>query len=357
MRSNTNMTSGITGAFDRAYVINMAGATERWSKVCAEFARVGVEPVRLDAVRGKDLSAAERAALTTPTCSTFCTPATIGCAASHVALWKRMLQDGVDTALACEDDTQFVDGFRELLTEYATEFPPDFDVVYLGCFACTGEENVMTRVAMSLIGAKHASRDVSEHVWVPPTALTTHCYIVSAKGARKLLDAIDGHIATHIDKMMNGMMGRGELVAYAVRPLLTHQEISLAATSISTAKTPRGPSILLDSVPFDKDVTWGYALGAPWGRVGAYTLNMWTPIFLGGGLLAGVTSCSMGVALAFAILLLLADVLPMVTGDRDTAVACFVNVGLALVGWLVGMGVRMGVGARHASRCVMLPTA
>lgn len=342
------LSEGIPGAFERAFVINMAGATERWAAVQTEFDRIGVAPVRIDAVRGKDMSKAEREAACTPLCAAFCTPATIGCGCSHVKLWRRVVEDDLGAALACEDDPTFVDGFRELLTQYAAEFPPDFDVIYLGCFGCTGHENALTTAVMSVIGARHTSRDVSEHVWVPPLALTTHCYIVSAQGARKLLDAVEGRLATHIDKMMNRLIGDGKLNAYAVRPLLAHQEISLSATSIASAKTPRGPSILLDKAYFDTDVTWGYAFGSPFGRVGTYTVNLWTPTFLLGGAVVGALGARVAWALGFAVLLLLADLLPMAQGDRDTVVAVLVNVALALLGWLLGMGARVGIAKASA---------
>lgn len=338
-------TMGVHGVFDRAYVINMASATERWQAVEKEFARIGIVPTRLDAVRGKDLTQDEREAMTTPGCATFCTPAIIGCAASHVKLWKQMLHDGVASALVCEDDVEFVDGFRELLTQYAAEFPADYDLVYLGCFGCTGDENIMTRVATTMIGATHKSRDVSEHVWVPPVAFSTHCYLLSAAGARKLLDAVDGRITTHIDKMMNRLIGKGAIAAYAVRPLLTRQDVSLAATSISTAKTPRGPSILLDKLRFAPEVTWGYALASPFcqaplGPYGAYTVNLWSFIFFGSGAVAGLCNLSVAWALGFCMLLLLWDMLPFMQGEKDTIIAVFANIGLALLGWLAGIGVR-----------------
>ena len=339
------LTTGVPGAIDAAYVINLDDATERWRTVVAQFDRIGVKPRRIDAVRGKALSAEQRAACCTSRCARFCTPATIGCAASHVKTWKQARDDVVSAAMIAEDDPRFVDNFRALLTQYAREFPPDWDVIYLACFGCREDENVMTRTMLSLIGATHESRDVSEHVWVPSTALTTSCYLVSAAGVRKLLAAVEGRIDDHIDKTMNRLMGSGAINAYAVRPLLATQEVSLAATSISTTKTPRGPSMLLDRVHFAQDVTWGYAVGAPFGRVGDYTVNAWTPIFFLAGLGLGLCRAQVALALAFCVLLLLLDLLPALGGDKDTVVAVCVNTALTLLGWLTGLGVRAGASA------------
>lgn len=343
--ANTHM----EGVFQRAYVINMADATARWAAVTSEFAAIGVPPTRIDAVRGRDLSERERAAMCTPGCASFCTPATIGCAASHVKLWRRVVADGVAVALAAEDDVQFVENFGALLRAYAAEFPPGWDVIYLGCVGCTGDEPVVARAALSLIGAAHESRDVSPHIWVPPTALTTHCYLVSAAGARKLLAAVEGRISTHIDQVMNRLMGERAIAAYAVRPLLTHQDISLAATSISTAKTPRGPSILLDKVRVLPEVTWGYLMSSPLCRVGRYTVNGWTPLFFAGGALMGACGASVAWALGFCVLLLLFDLLPLLKGDADTAVAVFTDTALAIAGWLTGLAVRAGISAACGS--------
>lgn len=344
-RNDAAPSQGIDGVFERAYVINMKGADERWATIQREFAAIGVAPTRIDAVRGSNMTKAERQAAATPTCAALCTPATIGCASSHIKLWKQMLADGVSVALATEDDTSFVPDFRRLAQEYAREFPSDFDIVYFGCFGCQERENAVMRAAMRVIGAKHESRDVSQHVWVPPTALTTHCYLLSAKGARKLLAAIEGRISDHVDKVINKLVGEGVLTAYAVRPLLAHQDVSLAATSISTAKTPRGPSILLDKVRISPEVTWGYAFCAPFGRLGRYTFNLWTPTFFVGGALLGAMSASVAWAVALCVILLMFDLLPMVEGDRDTLIAVIVNTCLAVLGWATGMGIRAGIRA------------
>lgn len=338
-------TAGIRGAFDRAYVINLAAATERWANVSAEFAKIGVTPVRFEAVNGKAMTRAERAAAATPACASCCTPSTIACACSHVGVWERVLEDGVTAALSAEDDVVFDDNFRSRLEAVAAEFPPDFDVIYLGCQACTGQERATTKAVLQLVGLRHPAHDVSPHIWVPPSAFGTHCYIVSAAGARKLLAAVKGRINTHIDKMMNALMGSGAINAYAVRPLLATQTVSLAVTSIATSKTPRGPNALLDGVTAEEGVTMGYVMNSPFGRVGAYNVTLWTATFFGSGAVLGAAKAPVAVALALCMLLLLLDMAPLLRGDRDTAVNVATSVAVAVAGWLAGYGIRVGVGA------------
>jgi GR25 family glycosyltransferase involved in LPS biosynthesis len=329
--------------FERAYVINLKSATQRWERVMREFRRIGIKPTRVEAVVGAELSSNERAAICTPACAARCTPGMIGCGASHVfRVWKRMLAENVSAALVCEDDVVFVRGFFDKLIAYATEFPPDWDVIYLSCVGCS--LNSSSKALMNLLCYTHASENVSEHIWIPPAALTTACYLVSAAGARKLLAHLEGRLHTHIDVMMNTMLGQREINAFAVRPLLASQSLlnEHDTSSIVTSRTPRGPTMLLNQLPFDNDVTWGYAFTAPLAKVGSFTFTGWAPVFFGSGAVCGVLRTSIWGPLVLCLILLCLDILPLLQGDADTGVTVAMSCCIALIGWVGGLCVAAG---------------
>jgi len=340
--------------FERAFVINMSSATDRWLNVAREFQRIGVKPTRIEAVVGNELTQDERQSLCTPACAARCTPGMIGCGASHLLVWKRMLAENVGVSLVCEDDVVFVRGFYEKLVAFSKELPRDWDILYLSCVGCALKGS--SKLILNLGGYTHASRDISKHIWIPPAALTTACYLVSASGARKLLAHLDGRLHTHIDVMMNALAGQKQINAYAIRPLLASQRLSAldndsTASSIVTTKTPRGPTMLLNKFEFDEGLTWGYAAAAPFAKIGQFTFNLWATVFAAGGALCGILRSSIWAPLILCLLLLCLDVIPLLQGDTDTGVAIVVSCCLAIFGWLAGAC--LSEGASLFSSCAL----
>lgn len=337
---------GIPGAFDRTYVINLDGATERWEAVQRHCARAGIAPTRIPAVRGRALTPEERRAEATASCTAFCAPTTLGVAVSHTHAWKRLLEDGAAAALILEDDAEFVDDFRErLLRDVVPEIPADTDVLYLGCVGCSDETPAAFSAAFRLVGMAREGAVVSPHIRRPPTAICMHAYVVTAAGARKLLAAIEGRIDDHIDKMLNAMMLRGELTCYSVEPLLAFQEISNAATSNAVAKTPRGPNRVADACSLDRGVTLGYVLNVSIAQVGDYTVNMWSAIMLATGLGLGALGAGALLGLVVCLLIFALDLVPLFQGDRATVVSVLVSALLIAAGWALGAALRAGVRA------------
>lgn len=353
-------TRGIAGVFERAYVINLASATERWDAVSRQFAAIGVAPTRIDAVNGRAMSAAHRRAVATPWCAATCAPAVIACGASHVAAWRAVVADGVGAALIAEDDVRFDADFRRGVAAMAAELPPHWDFVFLGCIGCDPSPSPLAVATHAVAGPRRPPRHLSERLWLPPLTLALHGYLVSAAGAAKLLAALGGgQLDGHVDRAVNRIITDGGLAAYAARPQLAFQTGSLAVSSIADAKTPRWPNALLDRVRIDDTITAGYALNVPLAalplnRAAAfYPVNAWTAMFAAAGAALGAAGAPAVVGLAVLALLLALDLLPLLRGDGATAVACAASTVLMAAGWMAGAlvrgGVRAAVGASRAS--------
>jgi GR25 family glycosyltransferase involved in LPS biosynthesis len=92
-----------------------------------------------------------------------------GCTDSHIRLWRDIVDKGYPWALVFEDDARLVEHFRDRLDDILSDLPDDWDYVNLGSvpFLKIKRETVTPRL-------------------VRGSSTTTHCYLVSQKGARHL---------------------------------------------------------------------------------------------------------------------------------------------------------------------------
>ena len=116
-------------------VINLAADQARWAEVRRQFEQLGLPVERFQAVVGRDLTDAQRARLYSPTLNARqyhkpLQPGEIGCYASHLKVWQRLL-DGSDSRIAVfEDDVDLDPSLPEALQAIErTERP--WDVVKL----------------------------------------------------------------------------------------------------------------------------------------------------------------------------------------------------------------------------------
>lgn len=105
--------------FDRIYCINLDRRTDRWERVSAELARLGLarRVERVPAVEAEDGAR--------------------GCRDSHVECVRRAMASGAETALILEDDVTFVTDPRPPLARALAELATvgGWDAFYLGAEA------------------------------------------------------------------------------------------------------------------------------------------------------------------------------------------------------------------------------
>lgn len=90
------------------YIINMEKDTEKRESILTRLSAYNCLKVDVfSAIVGKDLSKTELAKYTAPEFRDKATIAEIGCALSHNAVYKHIVQQNVPYALILEDDTYF----------------------------------------------------------------------------------------------------------------------------------------------------------------------------------------------------------------------------------------------------------
>lgn len=95
-------------------------------------------------------------------------PGEKGCAASHLLIWKQLVESSDrDLLFVVEDDCVPHSQFSELFPQYWAATPMDFDLVMVG---------------------NQISASFQDPMLVVQPTYCTHAYIISKKGARKLLE-------------------------------------------------------------------------------------------------------------------------------------------------------------------------
>jgi len=178
-----------------AWVVNLDQSTDRWAQTRAELANHNVQAERFSATLGKALSDAELAEKVTLPARYLCTPGMIGCFLSHRRAWERLVQEGHDALLMLEDDVIILhDNFNERLKLLLEELPHDWDVCLLGALGVIGleKENFQMKLFGVVCGGTRPcpgkdTRLISPNVYVPYKPTGTHAYLISNRGAEKLL--------------------------------------------------------------------------------------------------------------------------------------------------------------------------
>lgn len=112
------------------YVINLDRSTERWRKFQARNAHVN-NAVRVSAVDGALINRQELVDRGEITVDLPYGPGTLGCAMSHINLWKQAVaQNRVMTIM--EDDVIIARNFAEQSARMITNLPPDWDIIQWG---------------------------------------------------------------------------------------------------------------------------------------------------------------------------------------------------------------------------------
>jgi len=161
------------------FIINLKRRKDRFNLTIPRIFNIGYKNIyRFEAVDGQDeeLIYNEWAILDNPQFNPkdinfINTRGAQGCILSHIKLWKYIIDNNIEFATVFEDDIIFHQHWNEIVNKYITETPNDYDIIYMG-----GQMEYVMGDPIS-----------STMVWC------THAYIISLKGAKKILKAILNH--------------------------------------------------------------------------------------------------------------------------------------------------------------------
>jgi GR25 family glycosyltransferase involved in LPS biosynthesis len=218
-------------------VINLEKDAIRWQSLVQDMTAKGVTPStvqRLPAVYGKELSKDELIAKTTRKARLWCTPGMIGCYLSHVKFWNKVASETSPYQLILEDDAMVCDDFEMRAQAMVDELQgnpetmDNWDVLLLGAFSCVHPQKKygQYRFQALLLGDGKRQRRVSTNIQIPHRPLGTHAYILSKRGAAKLLGRAS-KATWHVDCVIWGIR---DLNLYLCDPMLVFQDTESPST-------------------------------------------------------------------------------------------------------------------------------
>jgi GR25 family glycosyltransferase involved in LPS biosynthesis len=203
--------------------------------------------------------------------------ASIGCALSHLYVWKTFLKTHKKYAIVFEDDIILDDityNLSKVIPIYVQQTPQDFDILYLGSLGSDYIPNFFT-ISMSLLNMSAEYKDINDYVKQPSVALATHAYVISRSGAKKLVKNLDGNIHNHIDYCIQNLYSQGILNNYITKPRLLYQSSTDSNVSNNVSNThPIIINKILSNFYVDKHVRSSYITTLSVFRIGSFNITI-----------------------------------------------------------------------------------
>jgi GR25 family glycosyltransferase involved in LPS biosynthesis len=288
-----------------AYVISLNNPNKLLSKI----SKYNLNTILINGVNGSKLSSLEINQNTKLLCSMFCPKSAIGIGMSHIKSWKEFIKSKKKLALFFEDDVVFVNNFRQKLDNAIENTPNDFDILYLGCFGCNDTVNIFTLMGSGTGIINLNASYINNYVKKPEISLATHSYVLTRKGAKKLIKCIDNNIYYHIDYMMQYLIRNNQINAYSLNKRIVYQ--TSTDNTMSTNNNNTHPIVitnLLSNYYIDTKVKASYIANLTFMRVGDLNLSLFSIIFLISSIILSTTNIDIYKISCFYILLSSPDI-------------------------------------------------
>ncbi|CAI8043596.1 Procollagen galactosyltransferase 1 [Geodia barretti] len=212
---------------DAVYMISLVRRPERRNRMIACLDELGFDYIVFDAVDGRKLNASYvegelgihyMSNWRDPWGDRTMTFGEVGCFLSHYFIWKKVVDEGLDRVLVVEDDIDFEPRFREGLAEVMKEvevLTPTWDLIYAG----------RKRLYLDSEPAVHGSRRLVR----PAYSYWTLGYLLSNRGARKLLEADPFHSFLPVDEYFPILFGKHPQYVYTPAVLSSPIPILIAS--------------------------------------------------------------------------------------------------------------------------------
>lgn len=187
-------------------VISLSFRADRRAYIVRHFNSIGIPFKFFDALHGsKDSGQINASVQFSARSKEYLSSGSIGCIASHITVWKQLLNSTADAYLVFEDDVIILSKYDEILRMLG-QVPADFDLVYLG-----------SRSIQSWLNLKHVYGNIYEPFSIRKGA---YAYLLSKTGALKLLEETKEIKITcgGIDTILGVATMRNKLVTYHLKP-------------------------------------------------------------------------------------------------------------------------------------------
>jgi GR25 family glycosyltransferase involved in LPS biosynthesis len=260
-----------------AYIISLNNPVSLINQI-SDF---GFNPILINGVNGRELNSKEINSNTTVLCSLFCPKSVIGIAMSHILIWDKFIKSKQKKAIIFEDDVVFTPDFKSQFDIDINSVPSDFDLLYLGCFGCINNINFYTVYSsvtnLTSLNAKNINKQINK----PAFIAATHAYVISRKGAKKLLFNLKNKIEYHLDYSIQKLIRDNLIIAYGLNKRIVYQ--TSTDDTMSTNVSSTHPYILnnaLSEYYIDTKVKASYATTLVIARVGDINFSVFSVLFI-----------------------------------------------------------------------------
>jgi GR25 family glycosyltransferase involved in LPS biosynthesis len=209
--------------------------------------------------------------------SNFIQKSAIGCGLAHIQAWERVAKNKDTMGLVLEDDAVINENFSETFKKAILDVPKDFDILFLGCTAFCNPEKDMSLFEKIFVKQKK-DVTISDNVFIPSRPLALHAYILSSKGAEKLLNYFQKDKLTyHVDRQM--LLYYPDMKVYAVEPKAINQRFIEGRESNNTTKYPSTLSRAGSLIAF-QEIDASYLMGIGHYEIGRVVLCGWVTFFV-----------------------------------------------------------------------------
>lgn len=214
------------------YVINLRKDMDRWCRIETALRTLGISPIRIKALNGTARHSLIRRLIKHDfaTKDWALTPGEIGCALSHIGVWKKVARHGL-AAIVLEDDAEIVPAFKHFYFDDLPLFLQRCDVVkFEGLFF----QN--TSRTGPILCDSHSTKLI---VSLRPT-LGAAGYALTPRGAEALLSrAAKIKVSVPIDHLLARYDEHGAVYG-ETRPLIVRQATDAFASNIESERIIQG---------------------------------------------------------------------------------------------------------------------
>lgn len=158
----------------KIFIINLASSTRRRATISAQCDATGLDYEFINAVNGHILTEAEIAQHTRAVNYAF-KPGEIGCALSHITVYRRMKDEKIAQALILEDDALFTEQLSAVLSSPVMQLPKNSPTLVL----LSGVNRYIDKAI--------AAVTETAHLYPVYSATTAHAYVINLEAATRLL--------------------------------------------------------------------------------------------------------------------------------------------------------------------------
>jgi GR25 family glycosyltransferase involved in LPS biosynthesis len=218
---------------------------------------------------------------TTTLYSMFGTKNSIAIAMSHMKAWRTFLATEQPYTIIFEDDAIVEKDFCDKLTINLKYVPKDFDLLYLGCFGCQNSTNTLSVIFSLLSKGNRDCKIINEYINKPYIALALHGYMISRKGAIKLLKMLEGKIYYYLDYILQDLHSKNLINVYSLNERIVYQ--SSTDSDVSSTAINTHPLLLnktLSKFYIDKKCRASYLTTVSIFRIGEFNFTISSILFI-----------------------------------------------------------------------------